>query len=58
MHTITIDGNKVSTYDAVIWASRHFGHSFNVQHEFPGWHWRFSFQQPEQATLFALKWAN
>ena len=56
MNSVTIDGNRVSTYDAVMWASKNFGQTFNVQHEFPGWNWRFKFDKPEQATLFALKW--
>jgi len=58
MSSVTIDGNKVSTYDAIQWASKNFGHNFKVKHEFPGWQWRFDFDRPEQATLFALKWAK
>ena len=54
MSSITIDGNKVSTYEAILWASKHFGHNFHVQHEFPGWNWRFDFEDPKQASLFAL----
>jgi hypothetical protein len=57
MTSVTIDGNRVSTYDAILWASREFGQNFSVQHEFPGWCWRFDFKTNEQATLFALKWA-
>lgn len=56
MNSVTIDGNRVSTYEAIMWASKNFGHNFHVQHEFPGWAWRFDFDSPEQATLFALKW--
>lgn len=54
--SVTIDGQRVSTYDAIRWASENFGQSFHVRHEFPGWHWRFDFNEPKQATLFALKW--
>lgn len=58
-NSVTIDGQKVSTYDAIMWASKNFGqNAMNVQHEFPGWHWRFTFKEPTQATLFALKWAQ
>ena len=56
-NSVTIDGQKVSTYDAILWASRKFGQNcMSVQHEFPGWNWRFTFKDPKQATLFALKW--
>ncbi len=58
MTSVTIDGNRVSTYEAILWAGRHFGQAFNVEHEFPGWNWRFKFDKPEQATLFALKWVK
>jgi hypothetical protein len=56
MTSVTIDGNRVSTYDAILWASREFGQNFSVQHEFPGWCWRFDFKTAREATLFALKW--
>ncbi len=56
-NSVKIDGQKVSTYEAIIWASKNFGQdSIKVEHEFPGWHWRFTFKDPKQATLFALKW--
>lgn len=58
MITVTVDSNKTSTYDAIIWAQRHFGHGFKVKHQFPGWNWLFEFEQPEQASLFALKWVK
>jgi len=57
MTSVTIDGNRVSTYDAILWASNEFGRNFKVQHEFPGWVWRFDFETATQATHFALKWA-
>jgi len=57
MTSVTIDGNRVSTYNAILWASNEFGHNFKVQHEFPGWGWRFDFETAAQATHFALKWA-
>jgi hypothetical protein len=56
MKSITINGDRVSTYDAILWASKQFGSTFNVQHEFPGKNWRFDFNNPKEATLFALKW--
>lgn len=57
MKSIIIDGDRVSTYDAIIWASKQFGSNFNVQHEFPGKNWRFDFNNSEEAMLFALKWS-
>ena len=57
MTSVTIDGNRVSTYDAIRWASIEFGRNFKVQHEFPGRGWRFDFETAAQATHFALKWA-
>jgi hypothetical protein len=56
MNSVVIDGQKVSTYDAIMWASKNFGQTFHVQSEFPGWQWHFKFDKPEQASLFALKW--
>jgi hypothetical protein len=56
MTTVTIDGNRVSPYDAVQWAQKEFGHQFKINHEFPGWRWEFHFPDPKQASLFALKW--
>lgn len=58
MSSITIDGDRVSTYDAIMWATKQFGNTFSVQHEFPGKCWRFEFSQPVQATLFALQWVK
>ena len=57
MTSVTIDGNRVSTYDAIRWASIEFGRNFKVQHEFPGRGWRVDFETAAQATHFALKWA-
>lgn len=56
--SVTIDGSKVSTYDAITWASKNFGQTYRVQHEFPGRHWRFVFNDAEQAFMFALKWVH
>jgi len=56
MKSITINSDRVSTYDAILWASKQFGSNFNIQHEFPGKNWRFDFTNPKEATLFALKW--
>ena len=57
MTSVTIDGQRVSTYDAILWAGKEFGQdNVAVEHTFPGWQWRFTFKEPKQATLFALKW--
>lgn len=56
--------NKISVpvsdaYVAIVWASQHFGKSgFNVQHAFPANQYEFTFDRPEQASFFALKWAQ
>ena len=57
MTSVTIDSNRVSTYDAIRWASNEFGNNFKIQNQFPGWTWRFDFETAAQATHFALKWA-
>jgi len=57
MKSITINSDRVSTYDAILWASKQFGSNFSVQHEFPGKNWRFDFNNSKEATLFALKWS-
>lgn len=57
MSIVTLDGQKTSACNAILWANREFGNgSFRVQHQFPGWYWRFEFGDPKQATHFALKW--
>jgi hypothetical protein len=58
MKTITINSDRVSTYDAILWASKQFGSNFSVQHEFPGKNWRFDFNNSKEAILFALKWSQ
>lgn len=58
-NSVVIDGQKVSAYNAILWATKMFGQgAVSVDHSFPGWHWRFSFKEPQQATLFALTWAK
>jgi hypothetical protein len=55
MNTISIPANRA--YEAIVWASQHFGPSgYAVQHAFPAKHYAFTFEQPEQASFFALKW--
>jgi len=57
MNIVTIDGQRVSTYDAIMWASKQFGQNgFSVKHCFPNYNWQFEFDNPQHATLFALKW--
>jgi hypothetical protein len=57
--TVTIDGQKVSAYNAILWATNMFGQdAISVDHSFPGWHWTFTFKEPREATLFALTWAK
>ena len=57
MTTVTIDGQRVSTFDAIMWASTQFGQdSFSVKNCFPNFTWQFEFKDPKQATHFALKW--
>lgn len=54
MNKISIPVNRA--YDAIIWAGQHFGNTFNVQHAFPANQYDFTFDRPEHASLFALKW--
>lgn len=58
MINITVNGDNTSSYDAIVWASKHFGNTFKVKHQFPGKNWLFEFEKPEQASLFALKWVK
>lgn len=59
MTTIHIDGAKVSTYNAILWAIVEFGQdSFSVTTPFPGQNWQFKFKNENQAVIFALKWAH
>jgi len=58
-NNVTINGQKVSVGDAIIWASKKFGNdSVSMEHSFPGQLWKFSFKEPKHATLFALKWSQ
>jgi len=54
MTKILIDVDRAS--DAIKWAARHFGSTFNVQHDFPSTKYRFEFDNATNATVFALKW--
>ena len=57
MNIVTIDGQRVSTYDAIMWASKQFGQNgFSVKNCFPNFNWKFEFANPQHATHFALKW--
>ena len=58
MSDVIIDGKKTSVYDAVLWCGENFGQAWGtLNNQFPGWNWRFGFKDPEQAVLFALRWA-
>jgi hypothetical protein len=57
MTTVYVNGNKISTFDAIIWAKDQFGsEAFKIITPFPGQNWQFKFIDAGQATLFALKW--
>lgn len=53
MNKISIPVNRA--YDAIVWCKEHFNH-FGVQHQFPANRYEFTFDQPEHASLFALRW--
>ena len=44
MTSVTIDSNRVSTYDAIRWASNEFGSNFKIHNVFPVCYWRFDFE--------------
>lgn len=55
MNKISISSKQA--YDAIIWASEQFGTSgYAVQNTFPADRYIFTFERPEQASMFALKW--
>jgi hypothetical protein len=54
MTTISIPVNRA--HDAIIWAKDQGFKHFEVQHMIPHNKYEFRFKQPDQATLFALKW--
>jgi hypothetical protein len=54
MNTITIPINRA--YEAIVWAKTQGFKSFEVQHMMPDNKYHFRFDQPEQASLFALRW--
>jgi hypothetical protein len=54
MNTITIPVNQA--YEAIVWAKTQGFKSFEVQHMMPDNKYHFRFDQPEQASLFALRW--
>lgn len=56
--TIFINSRTVNTHMATKWAITNFGDDVTIDYLFPNPYWRFIFQNPEQATLFALKWSK
>lgn len=44
------------TTDAIRWAVDNIGSKFNVQHNFPGNYYTFSFSDVRDANYFALRW--
>lgn len=57
-NTVIINGQRVSAFDAIVWAQEEFGfESFELENQFPTWDWQFKFKDPKQATHFALRWA-
>jgi hypothetical protein len=54
MTKILIDVSIAS--DAIKWAAVQFGNTFTVNNDFPSEKYRFEFDDPDQATVFALKW--
>ena len=57
MTNITVNSEKISVDDALRWCWKNFGkHAFDVNYQFPSTGWTFKFNNPEHATLFALKW--
>ncbi len=46
------------TTDAIRWAAHYIGSEFNVQHNFPGDYYTFSFNNENDANFFALKWVQ
>lgn len=54
MTTISIP--VIRAYDAIVWAKNQGIKNFEVQHMMPHDKYEFRFDQPEQATLFALRW--
>lgn len=56
MHMIKVNVPVTITTDAIHWAARNIGSRFNVQHNFPGNYYTFSFDNAKDANYFALKW--
>jgi hypothetical protein len=51
------DPNPASVHDAILWCDQEFGHdSYDIESQFPSWQWVFKFNNPQDATHFALKW--
>ena len=51
--TVTITNN---VYDAIEWAQEQYGTKFKVHNMFPSPYWQFTFTNPQEANIFALKW--
>ncbi len=54
MTTISIPLNRA--HAAIVWAKTQGFKSFEVQHMMPDNKYHFRFDEPAQATQFALKW--
>lgn len=56
-NSIIVDSEKISIFDAMVWAGYQFGtSSFTFENSFPDRYWKFTFKTAKQATYFALKW--
>jgi len=54
---ITIKVPTIKAYDAIVWASEQFGTGgYTIVSGFPGKMYEFTFERPDHAALFALKW--
>lgn len=50
---------SLSVYDAILWCDKELGHnSYTLDNQFPSWRWEFKFNNPEDATHFALRWLH
>ena len=54
MHKINI--SSVQASDAIMWANRHAKKGYDLQFNFVDSRYTFEFNDPEEATIFALKW--
>jgi hypothetical protein len=56
MNSITLDCKNKNVNDIISWCLKQYRNGFDYRSEFPSYRWVFTFNTPEDLTLFQLRW--